>query len=216
MAIDDLLDEHEQSERVRSWLRGNAAGLAGGVLLGLALIGGWQYWQKHQQAQRAEAGDRFASAVEALEAGDADKAQLTELQGTAYETLAALAAAKAQVQAGKEADAIATLRAALGRDPTLDDVVKQRLARLLIDTGKPQEALTLLQDAQGAGALEARGDAAFAAGQREIARESYAKALAAIDVASPQRRLVELKLSEAGGAGEQAAATLPEKSEAES
>ena len=31
MAIDDLLDEHEQSERVRAWLRNNAAGLIGGV-----------------------------------------------------------------------------------------------------------------------------------------------------------------------------------------
>ena len=27
MAIDDLLDEHEQSERVKSWLRANGAGV---------------------------------------------------------------------------------------------------------------------------------------------------------------------------------------------
>ena len=49
MAIDDLLDEHEQSERVRSWLRSNAAGLIGGVGLGLAGIAGWHWWQGQQQ-----------------------------------------------------------------------------------------------------------------------------------------------------------------------
>ena len=33
MAIDDLLDEHEQSERVRTWLRDNAGGLVGGQVM---------------------------------------------------------------------------------------------------------------------------------------------------------------------------------------
>lgn len=44
MAIDDLLDEHEQGERVRTWLRDNAAGLIGGLALGLLLIWGWRWW----------------------------------------------------------------------------------------------------------------------------------------------------------------------------
>ena len=42
MAIDELLNEYEQSEKVRGWLRNNALGLIGGVGLGLALIAGWQ------------------------------------------------------------------------------------------------------------------------------------------------------------------------------
>ena len=45
MAIDELLNEHEQSEQVRNWLRGNAVGLIGGVALGLAVIAGWNWWQ---------------------------------------------------------------------------------------------------------------------------------------------------------------------------
>ena len=94
----------------------------------------------------------------------------------------------------------ATLRAAHGGDAGLDAVLDQRLARLLIDAGKPEEALKLLTDATGAGALEARGDAQFAAGQRDAARDSYRKALAGTDEGSPQRRLIELKLSQVGGA----------------
>ena len=62
MAIDDLLDEHEQSEKVRTWLKDNAVGLIGGIALGLALIGGWQWWQKQQDEsatgdQRPGTGD---------------------------------------------------------------------------------------------------------------------------------------------------------------
>ena len=55
MAIDDLLNEHEQSERVRSWLQKNALGLIGGVALGLGLIAGWQWWQKRQHDDRVGA-----------------------------------------------------------------------------------------------------------------------------------------------------------------
>lgn len=201
MAIDELLDEHEQGERVRSWLRSNAGGLLGGILLGLALVGGWQWWQKHRQARLAQASERFDTVIEGLEGGNTAKArkQAAALENRAYATLAALAVAKAQVEAGEPAAAIATLRAARGKDADLDPVVEQRLARLLVDAGKPDEALVLLADASGAGALEVRGDAELAAGKRDAARDSYLKALAATDVASPQRRLLELKLADAGG-----------------
>ncbi len=212
MAIDELLDEHEQSERVRGWLRSNGAGIIGGVVLGLGLIGGWQWWQKHQQQQRGQAGERYEAALKALEGGDPAKAktQVAALQGTAYQGLGALALAKSQADAGQRDAAIATLRAAHSGDAGLDAVLDQRLARLLIDAGKPEEALKLLADATGAGALEARGDAQFAAGQRDAARDSYRKALAGTDEASPQRRLIELKLSQVGGA----AADTPAKPEA--
>jgi len=212
MAIDELLDEHEQGERVRSWLRSNAGGLLGGILLGLALVGGWQWWQKHRQEQLAQASERFDTVIESLEAGDTAKAegQAAALENKSYAALAALAMAKARVEAGEPETAIATLRAARGKDADLDPVVEQRLARLLVDAGKPDEALVLLADASGAGALEARGDAEFAAGKRDAARASYQKALAATDVASPQRRLLELKLADVGGKPVESPAAAPE------
>ncbi len=211
MAIDELLDEHEQSERVRSWLRSNGAGIIGGILLGLAAIGGWQWWQKQQHQQRAQAGERYQAALKTLEGGDPAKAkaQLSALKGTAYGTLAALALAKSQVDGGQRDAAIATLRGARAEAGSLEAVVVQRLARLLIDAGKPQEALTLLADATGPGSLEIRGDAELAAGKRDAARESYRKALANAPEGSPQRRLLELKLSDVGGATAAAPAATP-------
>ena len=71
---------------------------------------------------------------------------------------------------------------------------------LVIDAGKPADALALLGDKPASpAAIEARGDALAALGKQADARAAYTRALAQMDVAAPQRRLVELKLTEVGG-----------------
>lgn len=201
MAIDDLLDEHEQSERVRNWLKNNGAGLIGGIALGLAVIFGWQWWQKHQVQQAEQANVSYQSALDSIGTADLKKAQaeVGKLEnGNAYANLAALRLAKAQVDAEQAEAAIATLRG-IKADQTLQLLVDLRLARLLTDAGKGEEALKILGDAADSASLEARGDALLATGKRDQARDTYLKALTGMDVAAPQRRLVELKLSDLGG-----------------
>ena len=204
MAIDDLLDEHEQGEKVRSWLRNNALGLVGGIGVGLALILGWQWWQQQQHKQSAEAGSRYEALVKNVEAGKLDEAakQMGALSGdkvpAVYVALAGLDLAKAQVNAGKNDDAIKTLRG-IQADAGLKQVVDQRLARLLIDGGKAAEAATLLAGMDDGISLEIRGDAARAQGKQDQARDLYTQALAKVDVAAPQRQLLEIKLTDAGG-----------------
>ncbi|HVI26596.1 MAG TPA: tetratricopeptide repeat protein [Xanthomonadaceae bacterium] len=211
MAIDDLLDEHEQGERVRQWLRDNGAGLIGGVLIGLAAIGGWQWWQKQQAQQRVEIAGRYAAVGHSIDAKKLDEAQaqVAKLPQGVYAALAALDLAKAQLEAGKRDAAIATLRNAKIEDPALAAVANTRLAQLLVDAGKARDALALLPaDSTNAAIQQVRGDALFALGQAAQARDAYQKALTHMDVAAPQRRLVELKLSQAGG--------MPAKPEARS
>ncbi len=201
MAIDDLLDEHEQSERVRNWLKNNGAGLIGGIALGLAVIFGWQWWQKHQVQQAEQANVSYQSALDSIGTADLKKAQaeVGKLKdGNAYANLAALRLAKAQVDAGQAEAAIVTLRG-IKADQTLQSLVDLRLSRLLTDAGKGEEALKILSDATDSASLEARGDALLATGKRDQARDTYLKALTGMDVAAPQRRLVELKLSDLGG-----------------
>ena len=203
MAIDDLLDEHEQSERVRSWLRANATGLLGGIVLGLGLIGGWQWWQKRHDASLQSASDRYQAAVVATAGGDLAKAKTAVAAVAGNQTLSTLASlrlADAQVEGGQRDAAIATLRGISTADPAMKDVVDTRLARLLVDAGKPADALALLGNKpQSAAAIEARGDALAALDRDADARTAYGDALAKLDVAAPQRRLVELKLTEVGG-----------------
>jgi predicted negative regulator of RcsB-dependent stress response len=201
MAIDDLLDEHEQSERVLAWLRSNGAGLIGGILIGLALILGWQWWGGKQAASDMQAGDDYQAMLKSLEGKDIKKAQsqAAALADTPYAPLAVLDLAKAQVEAGQRDAAIATLRAGQSPNPALEQILQQRLARLLIDAGKADEALKVLGDAADPASLEVRGDAQVALGKREDVRKSYSGVLAKLDVASPGRRLVELKLTDVGG-----------------
>jgi predicted negative regulator of RcsB-dependent stress response len=202
MAIDDLLDEHEQGEKVRSWLQSNAFGLIGGVALGLALIGGWQWWQRQQEAARIQAGDHYQVALDSIHDNNIKQGQalVSALPRGTYATLAALELAKAQLDAGQREAAIATLRATNASEPALAAVVTQRLARLLIDAGKAGDALKLLPpQSSDAEMLQTRGDAQYALGHRDEARAAYAQALIHMDIGAPQRRLVELKLSEVGG-----------------
>lgn len=211
MAIDDLLDEHEQGERVRSWLRKNGAGLIGGVVVGLGLILGGQWWQKQQLSHAAEAGRRYDAVVKGVEAGKLDDAAkaMQELSAAKaagiYVDLAALDLAKAQVTAGKNDEAIKTLRN-IQADGALKRVVDQRLAKLLIDGNQGAEADKLLASYDDGISLEIRGDAAQAQGQRDAARDLYTKALAQVAVGAPQRALLEVKLTDAGG-------TVPEPAE---
>jgi predicted negative regulator of RcsB-dependent stress response len=205
MAIDDLLDEHEQSELVRSWVRNNALGLIGGISLGLAAIVGWQWWQGQQQQSRMSVNGRYAEAVTRFESGNlpADKEHpAIESISKGNPTLGALAAlqlAKSQVDAGKPEDAIATLSNLHDLDPDMRTVVHQRLARLLVDAGKSKDALALLDDERNPAMLDVQGDAQMALGDRAKAQQAYLKALGLVDVGDPQHRLLRLKLIEAGG-----------------
>jgi Uncharacterized protein conserved in bacteria len=200
MAI-ELLDEHEQGEKVRKWLRDNSLGLVGGVALGIAIIGGWKWWQDHLYRQKLQAADAYQAFLDSIEAGDIGKAAAAAagLADGAYAGLAALALAKAQLDAGKRDEAIATLQGAPGDDPVLAPVIRQRLARLLVDAGRGGEALALLDGVDDALSHEARGDALFALGRADEARGEYEATLRQLDVAAPHRRLLELKLAETGG-----------------
>lgn len=200
MAIDDPLDEHEQSERVLAWLRQNGTGLALGVVLGLAAIGGWKWWQQHEHAQLLADADRYQSVVTAIEAGEPDVvSRLGTLDNKVYADLAGLELAAKHVRAGDNDAAVQALRAIDVSDPAMGDIVNQRLARLLVDGGKAGEALELLKGSDSAMALEVRGDAEYALGELDKARGTYDQALTKMDVASPRRKLLELKLIEVGG-----------------
>src|SRR3546814_13226930 len=89
-----------------------------------------------------QAGNDYQAMLDSLEAKDITKAQsqAAALVETPYAPLAVLDLAKAQVEAGQRDAAIATLRGAESSNPALQQLLPQRLARLLIDAGKAEEA----------------------------------------------------------------------------
>ena len=199
--MDELLNEHEQGERVRSWLQNNALGLIGGIALGLGLIFGWNWWQNDQVRKRDATATQYeAFAKQLAENPDQAGKQITgKLAGTPYAAVAALELAKAQVDAGKEPAALATLQAAKTDDPMLAELIRQRTAKLLVATGKAEDAVRLLGKPTQPGAFEVLGDAQLTLGRTTEAQASYRQALRTLEEGSPQRQVLELKLADAGG-----------------
>lgn len=207
----DQIDEYEQGERVRTWLRNNGSSLIGGVVLGLAGLAGWQWWQGQQDQALVVAAGEYAAFNKAVEARQDDKiaAHAAALRqnhpDTPYPALAALRQADVLHAAGKDEEAVKALDSVSGEhlDPALVELARLRAARLLIGAGKPEDALkrldTLGEPAFAAVAAEIRGDAEMALGRRDAARAAYEKALASLDVGAPTRPMVEMKLTDAGG-----------------
>ncbi len=198
--MDELLNEHEQGERVRSWLQRNAVGLIGGIGLGLALIWGWNWWQGRQVTASEEVAARYDAFEQAVANNPAEAAKLSSrLAETPYAAIAAMELAKSQVDAGQDAAALATLQAARSKDPAVNAILRQRIATLLIATGKPADAVTLLAKASDAGSLEVLGDAQASLSKPAEAQKAYREALRSLEEGSPQRQVVQLKLAETGG-----------------
>jgi predicted negative regulator of RcsB-dependent stress response len=209
--VDDYLSDREQEEALRNWWRENWKWILAGVVIGLGGLAGWSYFQKYRAAQADHAAKAYTDLHKAL--GSNDDAQagklLDSLAGehtnSAYTQQGRLLLAKRHADAGRFDEAIKQLRqvADTAKDEGLGDIARLRLARLLIQTGKHDEALQLL-DVEKAGAFaaqlrEVRGDALVAKGDAQGARAEYAAALAADTKGEIDRATVELKLRDVGG-----------------
>ncbi|MGQ0798711.1 MAG: YfgM family protein [Pseudomarimonas sp.] len=210
MAI-DLMDEHEQSERVRAWLRDNGGAIVGGIAIGLAGIFAWQWWGNSKVEHRIDAASQYQALVEAVERKDRDTVDSVsqslskDFADTPYASFAALARADQLLEAGENEGAVASLKKAieLAPDAALAGLARVRLARAQLGAGEHQAALDALKsltvDAYQGVAEELRGDALLAMGDAEAARTAYSTALEKLDEAAPSRRLVEMKLVDLGG-----------------
>ncbi len=226
--VDDYLSDREQEEALKNWWRENWRWIFGGVVLGLALLAGWRYWLTHttQRAERAAAAyaEYEAAGSDAEKSGAAFDRLTSEFARSPYTLHARLLKAKSHVESGEFDEAAAQLRAVVSdsKDDELRRVAQLRLARVLIQQQKHDEALGLLK-AQDAGAFtaqvrEVRGDALFAKGDLAGARAEYAAALAANAETTTDRTMLEMKLQQAGGGPASAAPTAapPPSSEPES
>jgi predicted negative regulator of RcsB-dependent stress response len=128
----------------------------------------------------------------------------TKHADSAFAPLARMRQAQYLQASGKNDEAIALLRAApVPADQALAELQVLRLSRLLLIAGKPADALKAIEgrtDSLFPAVLdELRGDIQLALGKRDDARKSYEQALTNLDEAAPMRRVVELKLIDAGG-----------------
>lgn len=215
--MEDLTD-NEREEQLRRWWSENWLWLIGGVALGLAGLGGWQYWQKSQRQSKEADAAAYQGEIEALNADQFDSAvqkskALRDLHpGSPYADQADLALARAAVERNKLDEAATHLKTVIdsSRDPQLQQIARTRLARVRVEQGKADDALALL-DVASAGTFgplyhDIRGDALAAKGDAAGARREYdaaiagATAEAGIDKAYIELKRDELPAADAGAA----------------
>jgi predicted negative regulator of RcsB-dependent stress response len=121
--------------------------IIGGIALGLALLGGWQYWQQSriEGAEQDEAA--YLSVLDALGRDQRDQAvaRAKELRDrrpdSPYADQADLAIARIAVDRREYDDAALRLRAVMdgSKDPELRHVARTRIARVMLEQGKYDE-----------------------------------------------------------------------------
>lgn len=202
-------DDEAQAEQLKEWWKENWKALVAGLALGVGAIFGWEGYKDYREAQAGAASQMFEDLKEALGQAKTEEAMkigdaLIEEHGrTPYATGAALFLATESVRVNDLDQAITRLQWAEqhSKDNGLKQIARLRHARVLWQQKKFDEALAKLDggtpDFQ-AMAEELRGDIRLAQGDRQLARQSYEKALAtaaqddAALRASLQRKLDDL------------------------
>lgn len=188
--------EDEELAAIKDWWQRNGKPLVTGGALALAVVFGWQAWQKYQTNQSQGASIVYQQLLETAlnPSGKPDAGKVAELAnklksdfgGTHYAQYGSLFVAKVAVESGKLDDAAAELKAIVDKpaDPTLGELARQRLARVLAAQGKVDDALKLLEGDAAKAFLasreELKGDLLVQLGRADDAHAAYEKAKAAL------------------------------------
>ena len=192
----------------------------------LAAYAAWMGWQWWQRDQAGRAGGMFSELEKVVQQGDLQRSQqvLGDLKdrfgSTTYATQAALLTARLQFDKGQPEAAAQTLTWVVekGSDSDYRTVARLRLAGLLLDQKKYDEALKQLEGDSGAFsplAADRRGDILLAQGKRDAAAAAYRAALDGFEAESEYRRLVEAKLMALGAMAPAVGAASPSASGAQ-
>ncbi|WP_456380034.1 YfgM family protein [Thiolapillus sp.] len=200
--------EEEQVEAIKSWWKENGKSVIGGVVLGLAVVGGGKGWMEYQRVQAENASAYFEGFSQAAFNGDLETAEqrgkvlLNEHKGSAYAMFAALELAQLQYQAGDKDKARVQLQWVVdnSKQEAIRQLAKIRLARLMLDMKAYDDASSLAanpaKDAYQGEFLSIQGEVKLAQGDREAARTAFSLALEK-GVSNPG--LIRMKLMELGG-----------------
>jgi len=209
----EVYDAHEQGEIVKKWLRENGSAIVMGLVIAFGGLFGFKQWQGWQESGRQQASVEFQVMNELLAAGQLDAA-MSNFQNlrddhakSPYASMGALAMAKARLEAKQPNLAISQYEFVMenGYPRALAIVARERLARVLLDQGQADRALSVLDAAPDISGFEAqfaevRGDIHFAQGRTEQAQAAYVEALGLLEAGVGDRGKLLMKLESMGAA----------------
>jgi predicted negative regulator of RcsB-dependent stress response len=205
----DLEEQEQLAELKHFWNEwGNLITWAMIAVFGaIAAYNGWQYWQQRSSMQASalfEEVDRAAAQGDTARIERAFADIRERFPSTAFAHQAGLLAAKILFEKGNAEGAKAALGwvAENAKDEGYQATARLRLVSLLVESKAYDEALKQLSAAFPAEyeglAADRRGDVLGLQGKKAEAKAEYVKAYKALDAASDDRRVVEVKLTALG------------------
>ena len=200
--------DKEQLEAIKKWWKENGRSITIGLVLGVGGVIGWTSWLAYSNAQAEKASIiyeqlvNYSDAQQMTLAAEQSDLLMRDFSKSMYASLGALVRAKNAFEAGEQAKAEAYLRWVMENAPDagVQNIARIRLARVVLNDGKPEEALRLLDETRPTGFEviweEARGDALVAKKDTAAARGAYERALSAEDVPASARRRLRMKLDD--------------------
>lgn len=189
--------EEQQVEALKEWWSENGRAVILGVVLGVLIIGAYNFWQHRKATNAVEASDLYSQSIDALRTGDTENAQkiaedLSDKHGDAlYASYARMGAARAAIEAGDIQAAADHLSWTVKNTdhPDVKTIAQVRLARVQAELGDVEAGLKALPGSPHEAFVgmveEVRGDLHVKAGDAAAARTAYEAAQEAGGVADP-------------------------------
>jgi predicted negative regulator of RcsB-dependent stress response len=202
--------EQEELEALQKWWKENGRAAMVGLVLGLGGVFGWTAWQSRAEATAERVSVVYQSMVEMAASDDHGEALLRANQimqdqpDSEYAALAGLLGAKSAFATGRTDDANRLLGWVIENASRVElrDVARIRSARLLLERGEADAALTMIADvgtsAFAATVEELRGDILLDNRQSEAAAKAYETALSSDSMTSGTRARLQMKLDDLG------------------
>ena len=207
----EVYDAHEQGEIVKKWLSENGSAIVMGLVIAFGGLFGFKQWQSWQVNNRQQASAEFEVLGELLSAGQLDAAMANfqslqdEYPKSPYTSMAALQFARARIEVNQADLAVGLYEFVMenGYPKAMTVVARERLARVLLDQGDAEQALTVLEGVQNITGFEARyaevrGDIHYDQGRMEEARAAYLEALDQLEAGAGDRNMLVMKLESMG------------------
>lgn len=209
MAAFDL-EEQERVDALKDWWKQNSLFVYVAVAAFIIAVGGVQAWRYYKATRADQVAETFVQFEKTAEARDAKKTREAALKimeqhpGSPYATQAALTAARQSFDSNDIEGAQSSLRWAVekAKSPQLQNIARLRLATVLLDQKKYDEALKLLDDNKDPAFLsltaDLKGDIYAAQGKFAEARSSYKLAIEKALPNSQSSQLTRIKLDMLG------------------
>jgi len=199
--------EEEQVAAIKRWWKENGTSIITGVVIGVAMIAGWNFWQSYSKDKSHQASTLYGELLESIAGGKKESiekisSRMSQQYGsTAYASFAALLMARTKVEQGDLDSAKKILEKQISESDSVElkHVARIRLIKLLHASDENEKGLQLIAQVdqasiQGFAASydELKGDLYVGLDRLGEARTAYQSAL----MAGKSSPLLQFKLDD--------------------